>query len=432
MTDCHFWGIKNPGKLVGGLCCNVVEGNGSGILIWKDPRVWVDTGVGWEEAIRVYEMFNTNWDKTAAGLEEDGCPTPMAIREYALRLRGAAHATCSPPEKPGTCPKLYPGPKIGLASEGEPLPALVGVSIRHSHLIIKVKHIVWPRNCLNFTELEQSIQTLINVMLQRLPKCYKYDVVRKRRDLLSDIAGWVGATGSTVNAISLALESNNRDWADNLLATGTISVAKGGLLSNQATRHLASATHDTGEVITVLLQHLLENNKIYEKILVGEHVHRRMEEMCYRAGVAFSMEVAALIGDLLASRVPGWVRSAVLLDAESAPWVAAGEGSLSIVGACHDGETIRGGVLIPVGRKPILKAQPIHPLPFPCNGHVCRARKSNTSSRTTIRALPFQKSNALLSAGGYYAQLPLSQDKPYRIQWDLNYKYKYYPNLLEQ
>uniref|UniRef100_A0A0E9V6A4 Uncharacterized protein n=1 Tax=Anguilla anguilla TaxID=7936 RepID=A0A0E9V6A4_ANGAN len=30
--------------------------------------------------------------------------------------------------------------------------------------------------------------------------------------------------------------------------------------------------------------------------------------MCYRSGMEFSIEVTALIGDLLASRVPGWVR----------------------------------------------------------------------------------------------------------------------------
>ncbi|KAJ8277470.1 hypothetical protein GJAV_G00075500 [Gymnothorax javanicus] len=126
--------------------------------------------------------------------------------------------------------------------------------------------------------------------------------------------------------------------------------------------------------------------------------------MCYRSGMAFSMEVAALIGDLLASRVPGWVRSAVLLEAESAPgWRR--RGSLSIVGACHDGEDIRGGVLIPVGRKPILKAQPIHPLPFPCNGHVCRVHNVKYIITDNNRNIAFSEDQRSIVGGWHITVL---------------------------
>uniref|UniRef100_A0A0E9V5E0 Uncharacterized protein n=1 Tax=Anguilla anguilla TaxID=7936 RepID=A0A0E9V5E0_ANGAN len=65
--------------------------------------------------------------------------------------------------------------------------------------------------------------------------------------------------------------------------------------------------------------------------------------MCYRSGMEFSIEVTALIGDLLASRVPGWVRETVITHQGSEPWVIAGEGSLSVIGICQDGSTIRGG-----------------------------------------------------------------------------------------
>ncbi|KAJ8333943.1 hypothetical protein SKAU_G00412620 [Synaphobranchus kaupii] len=49
----------------------------------------------------------------------------------------------------------------------------------------------------------------------------------------------------------------------------------------------------------------------------------------------FSKEVAALIGDLLASQVPSWVRTAVLANRKMALWVTAGEGSLSVIGLCQ-------------------------------------------------------------------------------------------------
>lgn len=372
VVNCQLWGLKNPGKLVDNPCCYVVTNNGSGILVWKDPRVWARTDLGWEDTITYHEIYNVNWEKTAVEIGKDGCPSVEAILKFGSQNSKKGNITCSPPEIPGRCPEVHASPKFGLAPEGEPLPALVGVSVQHSHMVVRVDQIMWPEKCSGFPELEKSIHTLVKTMLKRLPLCHKPGSVRQRRDVLSDVAAWVGVTGSMTNAITMSIDSNNRDWAENLLASGTISVAKGGSLTNQATRHLASATHYTGEVITVILNHLVTSHKMYKQAMVDQISHARLEEMCYRSGMEFSIEVTALIGDLLASRVPGWVRETVIAHQGSEPWVIAGEGSLSVIGICQDGSTIRGGLLIPVGHRPVLKAQPIHPLPFPCQGHLCQ------------------------------------------------------------
>ncbi|KAJ8364761.1 hypothetical protein SKAU_G00135920 [Synaphobranchus kaupii] len=88
--------------------------------------------------------------------------------------------------------------------------------------------------------------------------------------------------------------------------------------------------HDTEEAISVM--HLLESNQLFEKVLLWVNAHTHRVEVCYPAGIQFSMEVAALIGDLHTSQVPSWVRTTVGANRKIALWVTAGERCPSTIG----------------------------------------------------------------------------------------------------